>query len=676
VARIGRSLGVHLILATQKPSGVVNDQIEANSTSKIALKMASEQDSSELLKTADAAHITQPGRGYLKVGQNEVYELFQSGYAGVPYDPDATSEEVIDERLYLLNDFGQTEPFYDPGEAVSQGRDRRELPTQLEAVITEIGQVFERSNLTQPAKPWLPNLEARIVSPDLTEKATQERHLSVPLGLMDIPSQQAQEMYRFDLEARSHTAIFSSPGYGKSTTLQTLVMNLARQNTPEQIQFYLLDFGINGLLPLKNLPHVADIVTLEEDEKLTKMLGRLRMILSERKQALKNEGVATLSQYQHKTDIKFPILVNLLDNYDALGQSKRRDEIDEVLIQLLRDGAALGVYLILTASRYNAIRMNMMSNIQTKLALFLNDESEVTTLFGRERLEQAEIIGRGQTKLDSPVALQVYLPSRGANDAEVLENLEKEISHRNQIWQGIRPEAIPMVPEELDENILRTYVSEKRMNTISLGLNKGTSELESFDLFQGRSLGMFAENVKQSKLLFPFIFNQIINVENKKELIVIDLLNSLEYIADNAALYFDKVGVSKNTNSVKEALLALATGKTSREMLVIINGLGLLVEMIYLKPDEISEILSLNKDNIQLIVTDMMSRVGQTYGAVTNAVKDNIYQILFGGNLGQQHFIENLPMEVKKVLPERNVIHSVIDDEYFDIVIPKEADND
>ena len=103
VARIGRSLGVHLILATQKPSGVVNDQIEANSTSKIALKMANVQDSNELLKTPDAAHITNPGRGYLKVGENEVYELFQSGYAGVPYDPEKNSEEVVDERLYKIN---------------------------------------------------------------------------------------------------------------------------------------------------------------------------------------------------------------------------------------------------------------------------------------------------------------------------------------------------------------------------------------------------------------------------------------------------------------------------------------------------------------------------------------------------------------------------------------------
>ena len=89
---------------------------------KFALKMASVQDSNELLKTPDAAQITNPGRGYLKVGENEVYEMFQSGYAGVPYDPDQVMEEVVDERLYRINDLGQTELLYDPGEEVVQGK--------------------------------------------------------------------------------------------------------------------------------------------------------------------------------------------------------------------------------------------------------------------------------------------------------------------------------------------------------------------------------------------------------------------------------------------------------------------------------------------------------------------------------------------------------------------------
>lgn len=144
-------------------------------------------------------------------------------------------------------------------------------------------------------------------------------------------------------------------------------MNLARQNTPEQVQFNLLDFGNNGLLPLKDLPHIADIVTLEEDEKLQKMLDRISGLLAERKGSFKKNGVASIVQYEVKTQSKLPLVINILDGYDGLSvEDNRKDKIDEVLLQLLRDGASLGVYLIMTTSRSGSIRVNMMSNIATK----------------------------------------------------------------------------------------------------------------------------------------------------------------------------------------------------------------------------------------------------------------------------------------------------------------------
>ncbi len=318
-----------MILATQKPSGVVNDQIEANSTSKIALKMASVQDLNELLKTPDAAQIINPGRGYLKVGENEVYELFQSGYAGVSYDPDKIIEENVDERIFMINDLGQSEVLYDPGEEVIQGKDTSELPTQLEAVIDKIDQIFQQSDYILPEKPWLPNLEDQIVTPSVKE--TKERKMDIPLGVVDIPSKQTQEIYNYDLVKASHTAIFASPGYGKSTILQTITMNLSRQNMPDQIHFHLLDFGNNGLLPLKNLPHTADIVTLEEDEKLQKMLDRISLVLTERKQLFKECGVANLEQYETKRQITLPIVVTVLDSYDGLStDDTRKEKIDGI----------------------------------------------------------------------------------------------------------------------------------------------------------------------------------------------------------------------------------------------------------------------------------------------------------------------------------------------------------
>lgn len=91
--RIGRSLGIHLILVTQKPSGVVNDQIWSNSRFKLALKVAEKADSNEIIKTPDAASITQPGRAYLQVGNNEIYELFQSAWSGARYAPTVKNHE-------------------------------------------------------------------------------------------------------------------------------------------------------------------------------------------------------------------------------------------------------------------------------------------------------------------------------------------------------------------------------------------------------------------------------------------------------------------------------------------------------------------------------------------------------------------------------------------------------
>ena len=106
--RIGRSLGIHLILATQKPTGVVDDQIWSNSKFKLALKVQDEADSKGILKTPDAAHIVQPGRAYLQVGNNEIYELFQSAWSGAAYKQKSESDE-IDDRIYLINDLGQGE---------------------------------------------------------------------------------------------------------------------------------------------------------------------------------------------------------------------------------------------------------------------------------------------------------------------------------------------------------------------------------------------------------------------------------------------------------------------------------------------------------------------------------------------------------------------------------------
>lgn len=152
---VGRSLGVHLILATQKPSGVVDDQIWSNSRFKIALKVADRSDSNEMLHTPDAAEITQTGRAYLQVGNNEVYELFQSAWSGADYQPDKDDMGIEDHTIYLINELGQYEILNEDLSGLEDVDEIKEVPTELDAIVHHIQLLCEEQEIPPVPQPWL-----------------------------------------------------------------------------------------------------------------------------------------------------------------------------------------------------------------------------------------------------------------------------------------------------------------------------------------------------------------------------------------------------------------------------------------------------------------------------------------------------------------------------------------
>lgn len=672
VARIGRSLGVHLILATQKPTGVVNDQIEANSTTKIALKMANTQDSNELLKTPDAAQITNPGRGYLKVGENEVYELFQSGYSSEIYDPDKTKEK-LDERIYKVNTLGQTELLYDPDENYIFNQTTQDLFTQLEAVIQNITVIFNQSDYILPAKPWLPNLKERLITP-LVKKAA-DRMLVIPLGKLDIPSEQKQSNYDYNLETAGHTMIISSPRWGKSTIIQTIAMNLARLNTPEQIHFYLLDFGNNGLLPLQHLPHVADIVSLDENEKLQKMLTIISNLLSERKLMLKNEGVLTIEQYEIKTKHTLPIIVIMLDNYDALtGNIECKDNVDDILQQIVRDGASLGCFLIISSNSFTAIRTSLRNNIATKFVLNLNEESECKFILGKDAISQQAIAGRGQILLDKPVAIQFYLPTAGDTDIQLLANLEKEIQVMNKTWHGSKPSKIPMVPSNLTQTMFNELVPEKIANHIYLGLDKNTAKPVAWQLFNGKTMGIFMDSKQQYQLLVGWFISQFIEDFSEVDVVIIDMLDTIVYCENKVSEYWSSQKVMQNNVELKERLLNISDNSTQRKIFIL-NGLNDLVASLSMQEAFLAELVNSKNNRNQLICIDYMNNVGRSFGWLTTFVKENFSTILFGGDLTNQRFAEFMSKNYKNNVVSPRVLYSLTEGNISELVIPSSLIN-
>src|SRR5699024_6574456 len=118
------------------------------------------------------------------------------------------------------------------------------------------------------------------------------------IGLLDQQELQAQTPSTIDLTTDRHTAMFSSPGYATSTVLQTVVLDLLRQHNPEHLHVYLMDFGTNGLLPLKNFPHVADTLLIDEAEKIGKWIRLVTEEIKDRKQKLSKYGVANMEMYE------------------------------------------------------------------------------------------------------------------------------------------------------------------------------------------------------------------------------------------------------------------------------------------------------------------------------------------------------------------------------------------
>ena len=458
IARVGRSLGVHLILATQKPSGVVDDQIWSNSRFKLALKVADRGDSMEMLRTADAAEITQTGRAYLQVGNNEVYELFQTAWSGADYQPEKDQLGIEDHTIYLINELGQYEVLNQDLSGLDMAEEIKEVPTELDVIVQEINHLHQQEGIAAVAQPWLPPLKERITLDELDKvvpiEAWQKRTApSVLIGVADIPQAQKQEAVAIDLSKDGNILLYGSPGTGKTTFLQTVAMDLARKQSPENLTMYLLDFGTNGLAPLTQLPHVADSLLLDQTEKIQKFIRIINRELDRRKKLLSEHGIGTIALYREVTGKQEPTMVILMDSYESMKDEPYETDLFKLFMRISREGLSIGVHLIITASRQNNLRAQLYSNFKHQLTLPQNDISEVRGIVGATPLAATmeDIKGRALMKRDEVDVVQFALPVAGDNDIQIINNLRDQVQNLKEMWTGHTPAGIPMVPDELTE---------------------------------------------------------------------------------------------------------------------------------------------------------------------------------------------------------------------------------
>ncbi|MEK4669515.1 type VII secretion protein EssC [Niallia sp. FSL R7-0271] len=526
-ARIGRSLGVHLILATQKPGGIIDAQIWSNARFRIALKVQNAEDSREILKNGDAAGITVTGRGYLQVGNNEVYELFQSAWSGAAYNDEASLNE---DEVALVTDLGLV-PL---SELSSQDTTGKDSVTEMEAIVEEIEAVHQKLGLIKIASPWLPPLSPRIYRPDIAQEKEAKKVL---LAMVDEPEKQSQSSYTYEWMEDGNVGVFGSSGYGKTQTMITLLMGIAADASPEEAHFYLLDFGNGGLLPLRQLPHSADYFLMDEQRKTNKFVAIIKSEMAKRKRLFQQMEVSSIKMYNTLSADPLPLWFIVIDNYDVVKDEMH--DFETQMNQFARDGQSLGIYMIFSATRVNSIRQTLMNNLRTKIVHYLMDNTEAYSILGRVPFEPEPIPGRAIIKKDSAFFSQVVLPNIGMDEYEQLRLLKEDIDALKQKYMECdKPKAVPMLPSELNNKQFYLYVKEQQQGLIPIGLEEELVEPVSINFAKTNHCLILGQAQKGKTNAMQLILNEALNQTTEKPAIFDSIDRSLSHVGDKDEVSF------------------------------------------------------------------------------------------------------------------------------------------
>ncbi|MGT2912969.1 FtsK/SpoIIIE family protein, putative secretion system component EssC/YukA [Streptococcus criceti] len=648
-ARIGRSLGVNLILATQKPSGVVDDQIWSNSNFRIALKVADKADSQEMLHTPDAAKINQAGRAYLQVGNNEVYELFQSAWSGADYQSDKGDQGIEDNTIFAINELGQYEALNPDLSGLDEVTDIREVPTELDVVVQYIQQVTKDKKIAQLAQPWLPPLKERIY---LSEVSLAQKNWDLPAnykvtyGTIDIPSGQKQISATYDFEEQGHLVLFSGPAMGKTTFLQTVVMDLVRRNSPEDLHIYLLDFGTNGLLPLLKLPHSADIIYTDNISKIQKFIERINKEIKRRKSLFARELVSTLSAYEYETKDHLPRIFVVIDNYEGIRETVASDLFSHFLTNLAREGAGLGLFVLMTTGRSSSVQNAILASIKSRLALKMTDDSETKGLIGKHQLIMEDIPGRGLVKVDNPEIMQVALPVFGEDDMAVLNNLRDEVDTLDDYWTGKRPTAVPIVPEVLrvpdfiNRNQTKTIL---QVGGLPLGLEYEDVSTVSIQKGQIYHLHILWEKQTVRRLIFEHLYQMVKARPSRDELICFDTADVFDVDLDDydwqAYHHHNEIESFRQAfNNLKDTIIRDRQNKYYQDRFVFITDLAQLLSITNLDDNDFALMYEEGiKVGVHLIYATNLSFVNRS-SVIKNYLEQQAGDALIAMKMGSQSF--------------------------------------
>lgn len=557
-SRIGRSLGVHLILATQKPSGVVNDQIWSNARFKVALKVTDAADSNEVIKRPDAARIAHPGRFFLLVGYDELFDQGQSGYAGAPCPVEGSGFDGRDRTVSLLSNTGRAllsvslEP---PADVKAQ---KSQIVAVAEHIVQSADQVGKHARHL-----WLPPLPAHITLEEVERQCGFQAQpqqggaaLSPLVGLLDDPARQEQRVLRLPLTEEGNVLVYGSVASGAEQLIATAVLSLIRCHTARTLHGYLIDMGGQTLTAFATAPQVGDVVTVGEDEKMKRFFAFMRTAIHERRRPPGGGDARSKER---------PAILIVLNGLGAFLDAYPDHEDD--LCALMRDAAQADIWIIAVSETLNAVRTRMRSCFRQVLACDMPDRSEYIQLFGSLQGAPAPHgAGRGLIKREEELyEFQAASVCPEGEDAFACIQAACEEARLGAAKDACCAPAIPLPPARVaPEQLACGDLSESRA---VFGLFDDVLEPAVFD-FSESPLARCVYLKQRTGADFAAALVQAFALQGKRRLSILDLAGVFQEEPERCAF------ATRQDALAAQHLLALANGAPAPPVTVLLTGVA------------------------------------------------------------------------------------------------------
>jgi S-DNA-T family DNA segregation ATPase FtsK/SpoIIIE len=480
IAQRGRTLGVHLILATQRPSGAVNDNIRTNTNLRIALRVQDAADSIDVLGIRDAAELSRllPGRAYVRLGPGEVVPIQTALVTTVT---GAAQDAPVSVAPFAFGPATETEPAAPEPAAPEPAAPGPVRPAEVES-RTDLARLVDAiaeaaRGIAPPRRPWPEPLGAEV---DLAALPADPPRAMVALA--DDPGRQTQYPVGWD-PAEGNLLLFGITGSGTTTTLLALALSLAAAQPPESLELYALDYGSGDLDVLDALPHTGSVIAADDRERQVRLIRHLRTELDLRR----GSGPARRR------------IVVLVDNISALRAAF--DDVEglvlmDLLTRLYADGTAAGIAFAVTADRFSAVPPAWASVTTQRWLFRLPDPYDYAQAGLTRKDVPAKVPGR---MVMTPGALQAQVGRPTPTAASMVDTVARKYPDGARVAAriGVLPAQVPVgslpVPELTGEPWrLPLGIRESDLDVAALALYEGEHALITGPARSGKSTALLS----------------------------------------------------------------------------------------------------------------------------------------------------------------------------------------